>query len=65
MSDTEAWGELADMYLAQGDYKHAAFCTEELMLANPRNHLVHERFAEVWYWSFSLMRNCITLTGSI
>ncbi len=52
MSDTEAWGELADMYLAQGDYKHAAFCTEELMLANPHNHLVHERFAEVWCWSF-------------
>ncbi|VDO11065.1 unnamed protein product [Rodentolepis nana] len=26
MADIEAWGELSDLYLAQGDFKHAAFC---------------------------------------
>lgn len=50
MADVEAWGELSDLYLAQGDYKHAAFCMEELILANPHNHLLHERLAEVRYF---------------
>eukprot|EP00108_Taenia_solium_P003208 TsM_000481700 transcript=TsM_000481700 gene=TsM_000481700 len=49
MADVEAWGELSDLYLAQGDYKHAAFCMEELILANPHNHLLHERLAEIKY----------------
>lgn len=47
MADVEAWGELGDLYLAQGDYKRAAFCVEEVILANPHNHLLHERLAEV------------------
>ncbi|VDM00041.1 unnamed protein product [Schistocephalus solidus] len=47
MADTEAWGELADLYLQQGDFKHAAFCVEEMMLASPHNHLLHQRLAEV------------------
>ncbi|EUB55642.1 Tetratricopeptide repeat protein 35 [Echinococcus granulosus] len=49
MADVEAWGELSDLYLAQGDYKHAAFCMEEVILANPHNHLLHERLAEIKY----------------
>lgn len=50
MADVEAWGELSDLYLAQGDFKHAAFCVEEVILANPHNHLLHERLAEVSYF---------------
>ncbi|KAF8563213.1 hypothetical protein P879_07735 [Paragonimus westermani] len=46
MSDFEAWNELADMYLAEGDYKHAAFCMEEMLLSNPHNHLYCQRYAE-------------------
>uniref|UniRef100_A0A0V0J7N1 ER membrane protein complex subunit 2 n=1 Tax=Schistocephalus solidus TaxID=70667 RepID=A0A0V0J7N1_SCHSO len=49
MADTEAWGELADLYLQQGDFKHAAFCVEEMMLASPHNHLLHQRLAEIKY----------------
>nr|VZH96765.1 unnamed protein product [Spirometra erinaceieuropaei] len=49
MADTEAWSELADLYLQQGDFKHAAFCVEEMMLASPHNHLLHQRLAEIKY----------------
>ncbi|KAF5399143.1 ER membrane protein complex subunit 2-A [Paragonimus heterotremus] len=49
MSDFEAWNELADMYLAEGDYKHAAFCMEEMLLSNPHNHLYCQRYAEIKY----------------
>nr|CDS31008.1 erlin 2 [Hymenolepis microstoma] len=49
MADIEAWSELGDLYLAQGDFKHAAFCVEEMILANPHNHLLHERLAEIKY----------------
>ncbi|KAM7534810.1 hypothetical protein Aperf_G00000113789 [Anoplocephala perfoliata] len=49
MADVEAWSELSDLYLAQGDFKHAAFCIEEVILANPHNHLLHERLAEIKY----------------
>ncbi|THD18970.1 ER membrane protein complex subunit [Fasciola hepatica] len=47
MSDFEAWNELADLYLMEGDYKHAAFCMEEMLLSNPHNHLYCQRYAEV------------------
>ncbi|KAF6770662.1 hypothetical protein AHF37_10295 [Paragonimus kellicotti] len=49
MSDFEAWNELADMYLAECDYKHAAFCMEEMLLSNPHNHLYCQRYAEIKY----------------
>jgi len=49
MADSEAWSELADMHLAQGNYRHAAFCIEELILSNPHNHLLHQRLAEIKY----------------
>lgn len=49
MSDFEAWNELADLYLAEGDFKHAAFCLEEILLSSPHNHLYCQRYAEVKY----------------
>lgn len=54
MSDYEAWGELCNLYLAECDYKKAAFCMEELILSNPHNHLYHQIYAEVFQfpWFF-------------
>ncbi|KAK3863968.1 hypothetical protein Pcinc_030304 [Petrolisthes cinctipes] len=49
MSDSEAWQELCDLYLKEGDYSKAAFCMEELILTNPHNHLFHTRYAEIKY----------------
>lgn len=49
MSDQEAWQELCDLYLQEQDYAKAAFCTEELILHNPHNHLIHQRYAEIKY----------------
>jgi len=49
MNDQEAWLELSDLYIQEQDYSKAAFCIEELILANPHNHLYHERYAEIQY----------------
>lgn len=49
MSDGEAWQELCDLYLKEGDYSKAAFCMEELILTNPHNHLFYTRYAEIKY----------------
>ncbi|KAK2169285.1 hypothetical protein NP493_1197g00077 [Ridgeia piscesae] len=49
MSDTDSWMELCDLYLMEQDYSKAAFCIEELILSNPRNHLFHQKYAEVKY----------------
>ncbi|XP_046396800.1 ER membrane protein complex subunit 2-like [Ischnura elegans] len=49
MSDQEAWQELSDLYLMETDFPRAAFCMEELLLQNPHNHLVHQRYAEIRY----------------
>ncbi|KAK8728979.1 hypothetical protein OTU49_008911 [Cherax quadricarinatus] len=49
MSDGEAWQELCDLYLKEGDYSKAAFCMEELILTNPHNHLYYTRYAEIKY----------------
>uniref|UniRef100_A0A1A9W598 ER membrane protein complex subunit 2 n=1 Tax=Glossina brevipalpis TaxID=37001 RepID=A0A1A9W598_9MUSC len=49
MSDQEAWNELCNLYLAEGDYAKAAFCMEEVLLHNPHSHLVHQRLAEIRY----------------
>ncbi|XP_065844050.1 ER membrane protein complex subunit 2-like [Oscarella lobularis] len=49
MSDHEAWLELADLYISQLDFKHAAFCMEELILVNPHMPLFHQRYAEILY----------------
>jgi tetratricopeptide (TPR) repeat protein len=49
MNDQESWLELSDLYIQEQDYSKAAFCIEELILANPHNHLYHERYAEIQY----------------
>jgi len=49
MSDSEAWQELADLYLKVGDYNKAAFCTEELLLHHPHSALFFTRLAEIRY----------------
>uniref|UniRef100_A0A0R3RTN8 ER membrane protein complex subunit 2 n=1 Tax=Elaeophora elaphi TaxID=1147741 RepID=A0A0R3RTN8_9BILA len=49
ISDTEAWLELSDLYLQEGDHPHAAHCMEELILSNPHNSLYLRRLAEIRY----------------
>ncbi|KAJ1529292.1 hypothetical protein ONE63_006089 [Megalurothrips usitatus] len=49
MSDQEAWQELCELYLIEQDYAKAAFCMEELILHNPHNHLIHQRYADIKY----------------
>eukprot|EP01122_Echinamoeba_exundans_P016959 TRINITY_DN8765_c0_g1_i1.p1 TRINITY_DN8765_c0_g1~~TRINITY_DN8765_c0_g1_i1.p1 ORF type:complete len:329 (-),score=68.69 TRINITY_DN8765_c0_g1_i1:115-1101(-) len=47
MSDTEAWLELADLYIQQGMYSNASFCFEELLLASPQNCHLYVKYAEL------------------
>lgn len=54
MSDLEAWHELCNLYLAEGEYSKAAFCMEEVLLHNPHSHLIHQRLAEIRYTMVSL-----------
>ncbi|KAJ8974647.1 hypothetical protein NQ317_019883 [Molorchus minor] len=49
MADVEAWQELSEIYINEHDYGKAAFCVEELILHNPHNHLLHQRFADIKY----------------
>ncbi|KAJ8942242.1 hypothetical protein NQ318_003089 [Aromia moschata] len=49
MADVEAWQELSEMYINEHDYSKAAFCIEELILHNPHNHLLHQRYADIKY----------------
>lgn len=49
MSDQEAWHELCNLYLMEGDYAKAAFCMEEVLLHNPFSHLVHQRLGDIRY----------------
>lgn len=49
MSDQEAWHELCNLYLVEGEYAKAAFCMEEVLLHNPHSHLIHQRLAEIRY----------------
>ncbi|KAJ8020259.1 ER membrane protein complex subunit 2 [Holothuria leucospilota] len=49
MSDSEAWMELAELYIQEQHYSKAAFCFEELILSNPHHHLYHQRYAEIMY----------------
>ncbi|CAG9826082.1 unnamed protein product [Diabrotica balteata] len=49
MADIEAWQELSELYLTEFDYNKAAFCVEELILHNPHNHLLHQRYADIKY----------------
>ncbi|OQR90687.1 hypothetical protein ACHHYP_05324 [Achlya hypogyna] len=47
-TDAAGWCELSDLYLSLGNYKHAAFCYEELILLNPLDAFNHTRLAELY-----------------
>ncbi|KAG8058005.1 hypothetical protein GUJ93_ZPchr0002g25151 [Zizania palustris] len=49
MADHDAWRELAEIYVSLQMYKQAAFCYEELILAQPTIPLYHLAYAEVLY----------------
>ncbi|XP_017777613.1 PREDICTED: ER membrane protein complex subunit 2-like [Nicrophorus vespilloides] len=49
MADAEAWQELSELYIGEQDFAKAAFCVEELILHNPHNHLLHQRYADIKY----------------
>lgn len=49
MADQEAWHELCNLYLSEGDYNKAVFCMEEVLLHNPYSHLIHQRVADIRY----------------
>lgn len=44
--DAEAWLEMAECHLSQGNCAQAAFCYEELVLLYPGNPAAHARLAE-------------------
>ncbi|XP_065199203.1 ER membrane protein complex subunit 2-like [Sycon ciliatum] len=46
-ADHDAWLELADVYIGNQEYGKAAFCVEEVIMANPHHHLYHLRYAEI------------------
>jgi tetratricopeptide (TPR) repeat protein len=48
-ADHEAWHELADLYIEDGEFNKALFCLEELIVANAYNHLYYVKYAEVRY----------------
>lgn len=54
MSDQEAWQELCNLYMAEGEYGKAAFCMEEVILHNPHSHLIHQRLADIRYTMVSV-----------
>lgn len=49
MTDADAWQELSELYIVENDFNKAAFCVEELILHNPHNHLLHQRYADIKY----------------
>lgn len=49
MADNDAWRELAEIYVSLQMYKQAAFCYEELILAQPTVPLYHLAYADILY----------------
>lgn len=49
MADHDAWRELAETYVSLQMYKQAAFCYEELILAQPMVSLYQISYADVLY----------------
>eukprot|EP00884_Botryococcus_braunii_P012080 jgi/Botrbrau1/20873/Bobra.0135s0008.1 len=49
MTDTEAWAELADLYVQAQMYPQASFCYEEMLLHNPTNIALYIQYADVVY----------------
>ncbi|KAI6242931.1 ER membrane protein complex subunit 2 [Aphelenchoides fujianensis] len=49
VNDSEAWSELAELYVQEADLPRAVHCFEELLLANPHNGALHCRLGELRY----------------
>uniref|UniRef100_A0A7N0TA71 ER membrane protein complex subunit 2 n=1 Tax=Kalanchoe fedtschenkoi TaxID=63787 RepID=A0A7N0TA71_KALFE len=49
VADHDAWREHAEIYVSLQMYKQAAFCCEELILAQPTISLYHLAYADVLY----------------
>ncbi|ORX52187.1 protein prenylyltransferase [Piromyces finnis] len=45
--DEDAWLQLADLYLLDNQCQQAAYCIEEVILIDPRNHLYYLRYADI------------------
>jgi len=45
--DEDAWLQLADLYLLDNQCQQAAYCIEEVILTDPRNHLYYLRYADI------------------
>lgn len=52
--DTEAWLELADLYLSMNLFQYASFCLEELITLAPQNYHYYVKYAEVRFNFFIL-----------
>ncbi|KAI1367416.1 tetratricopeptide [Xylaria arbuscula] len=46
-TDSEAWAELADLYLNQGLYSQAIFAQEEVLILQPNAWNIHARLGEI------------------
>jgi ER membrane protein complex subunit 2 len=54
-TDAEAWAELGELYVEQGQWEQAVFCLEEVFLVTPNAWNMHARMGEVQYlWSQTL-----------
>jgi len=49
INDSEAWAELAKLYLQEMDFARGIFCFEELLLSFPHNGAIHCHLAELRY----------------
>ncbi|KAI9013247.1 hypothetical protein BC832DRAFT_524501, partial [Gaertneriomyces semiglobifer] len=65
MQDVDAWSELADLYLEEGMYAHAAFCYEEVLMLKPAHHVFMIRYADVCAtlgrWEVALKYYCASV----
>ncbi|KAI9674664.1 MAG: hypothetical protein M1817_001567 [Caeruleum heppii] len=50
-TDGEAWSELSDLYVSQGQHAQAIFCLEEVLLIVPNAWNMHARMGELYYAS--------------
>lgn len=48
-ADISGWQELANLQHSLGKISEAAYCYEELILADPHNYLLHTKYAELLY----------------
>ncbi|KAE9547328.1 hypothetical protein FO519_009460 [Halicephalobus sp. NKZ332] len=49
INDNEAWVQLSELYLKEGDYSRAAYAFDESLLSNPHSSLNFRRIAEIRY----------------